>query len=176
MFGGNNLDRDKIASDGSLIFEKIPVFQNGECYIPLYQESAQYAVYDLNGSFVRYSNTKPEPTKKDNGYHVFIDETTQLRGVKDSNGKIVVPAKYFDIATDNNGNAAFSNGVFNVQLLEITPSRPEGAIVHYAYADLNGNDTFAPYIIERVNTSLKQYGAKPAVNTDDDTDDSSNNY
>ena len=172
IFRGDDLNRDMIASDGALIFDKIPAFRNGVCYIPTYNRAYKYDVFASSGKFLRNDNYPPETPKKDNGYRVFVDEYTKLRGVKDRNGNIVVPAKYFNISTDQNGNAAFSNGVFNVQLLEIAPSRPDGAVVYYGYADLYGHDSFAQYVIDRVNKSNSQYGARPAV--DEEKVDESN--
>jgi len=162
VFGDNNLDRNMIVADNALIIEKIPIFRDGECYIPVYNGRSQYAVYNTSGQVVKNTDIT-ETITKNNGYFVFEDESTHLRGVKDTDGNIILPAKYFNISTDANGNAALSSGVFNVQLLEIDPSNPDGGVLRYAFADLKGHDTFAQYIIDRVNNSYQHAASRQTV-------------
>ena len=65
-------------------------------------------------------------------------EYQQWYGIKDSKGRIVIPAKYNDIG-------CYSNGVFLVGLCENDEPNPS----HWGYVDLKGNDTFPKNVKKR---------------------------
>lgn len=166
VFEGSNLDRNKIAENGFLIFEKIPTFNNGECYIPLYG-SNEYAVYNTSGQLVRKESNLPHVEKKSSDYSIFIGDNNK-KGLKDSNGNVVIPAKYDEIKTDNLGNPSVSSGVVMVTLLERDVDYPddmEYATPHYAYADLHGHDTFSPNVLRKIENAENAILNKSSIAT-----------
>jgi len=163
VFGGNNMDRDKVLDkNGYLDFNRIPTFDNGECYIPVYG-SSQYEVYNTAGERVRTTSTPPQTTKKSNGYQLFkvIDQYEQEKfGVKDSNGNVVIEAKYDEIKTDADGQPSILCGVVPVLLLEPTQG---DAREWWGYANLQGHDTFTSSVLYRIKHAYESLGSTPAA-------------
>ena len=100
-----------------------------------------------------------------------------LWGVKDANGKIIVPAEYDKASIYFEPEKIdLTNGVIPVVLIEysgisymgewlgICPD--DGSVEHYGYVDLKGNDTFPKGLKERCKQSrlraIERYKVKEA--------------
>ena len=152
----------------------IEKFIDGKLYIP--KGESGYNVYDTKGNKVKeVSDSEMERiTKRATAGQaqtfthtlytgkMYGTETAELYlwGVKDANGKIIVPAEY-DHASIYlwPEKIDLTNGVIPVVLIEysgisymgewlgICPD--DGSVEHYGYVDLKGNDTFPKGLKER---------------------------
>lgn len=169
----------------------IEKFIDGKLYIP--KGESGYNVYDTKGNKVKeVSDSEMEQITKratagqaqtfthtlytDKMYGGMMGEIV-LWGVKDANGKIIVPAKY-DKASIYFApeKIDLTNGVIPVVLIEysgisymgewlgICPD--DGSVEHYGYVDLKGNDTFPKGLKERCAKSrlraIERYKVKEA--------------
>lgn len=170
----------------------IKKFIDGKLYIP--KGESRYNVYDTKGNKVKevsYNEMK-QITKRatagqaqtfthtlytDKMYGGMMGEIV-LWGVKDANGKIIVPAEYDKASIYFEPKEIdLSNGVIPVVLIEysgisymsewlgICPD--DGSVEHYGYVDLKGNDTFPKGLKERCRKSrlkaIELYKAKAAA-------------
>lgn len=150
----------------------MPYYTGGKLYVPTTFD--KFAVYDAKGNKVsdksigeKSKADKPmggmqyKLSYKENGDADGIQWTTF--GLKDRNGKDVVPAIYDDIKNQElNDSVAVSNGVVLVVLKEIGEDATadeiggfysENSKEHYGYADLNGHDTFTQELKTRCEQS-----------------------
>lgn len=156
----------------------IEKFIDGKLYIP--KGESGYNVYDTKGNKVKeVSDSEMEQIAKratagqaqtfthtlytDKMYGGMRGEIV-LWGVKDANGKIIVPAEYDKASIYfEPGKIDLTNGVIPVVLIEysgisymsewlgICPD--DGSVEHYGYVDLKGNDTFPKGLKERCKQS-----------------------
>lgn len=165
---------------GSVPFENsalVAKYIDGKLYVPR-DDSEYYRVYDTEGN--RLKDASREEKKKIEAAinavkgKAFIrtmcydsDEWFEgalcLLGVKDSDGKVLIPAEYdhVSIYIDPDDPIDLSNGVVPVALVEYKESEglfvsglrgfysPGGGKTYYGYADLKGNDTFPKGLKER---------------------------
>lgn len=155
-----------------IVPEVLPYYTGGKLYVPTTFD--KFAVYDAKGNKVsdksigeKSKADKPmggmqyKLSYKENGDANGIQWTTF--GLKDRNGKDVVPAIYDDIKNQElNDSVAVSNGVVLVVLKEIGEDATadeiggfysENSKEHYGYADLNGHDTFTQELKTRCEQS-----------------------
>lgn len=152
----------------------IEKFIDGKLYIP--KGESGYNVYDTKGNQVKeVSDSEMDQITKratagqaqtfthtlytDKMYGGMMGEIV-LWGVKDANGKIIVPAEYDKASIYFEPEKIdLTNGVIPVVLIEysgisymgewlgICPD--DGSVEHYGYVDLKGNDTFPKGLKER---------------------------
>lgn len=169
----------------------IEKFIDGKLYIP--KGESGYNVYDTKGNKVKeVSDSEMEQiTKRATAgqaqtftHTLYTDKMyggmgeIVLWGVKDANGKIIVPAEYDKASIYfEPGKIDLTNGVIPVVLIEysgisymgewlgICPD--DGSVEHYGYVDLKGNDTFPKGLKERCAKSrlkaIELYKAKAAA-------------
>ena len=159
----------------------IEKFIDGKLYIP--KGESGYKVYDTKGNKVKNvsdSEMKQIEKRATAGQaqtfthtlftgKVYGSETCELYlwGVKDANGKIIVPAEYDQASIYLEPKEIdLSNGVIPVVLIEysgisymgewlgICPD--DGSKEHYGYVDLKGNDTFPKGLKERCKKSRQR--------------------
>lgn len=169
----------------------IEKFIDGKLYIP--KGESGYNVYDTKGNKVKeVSDSEMEQITKratagqaqtfthtlytDKMYGGMMGEIV-LWGVKDANGKIIVPAEYDKASIYFEPEKIdLTNGVIPVVLIEysgisymgewlgICPD--DGSVEHYGYVDLKGNDTFPKGLKERCKQSrlraIERYKVKEA--------------
>lgn len=151
----------------------IEKFIDGKLYIP--KGESGYNVYDTKGNKVKeVSDSEMEQiTKRTTAgqaqtftHTLYTDKMyggmgeIVLWGVKDANGKIIVPAEYDKASIYfEPGKIDLTNGAIPVVLIEysgisymgewlgICPD--DGSVEHYGYVDLKGNDTFPKGLKER---------------------------
>ena len=170
----------------------IEKFIDGKLYIP--KGESGYNVYNTKGKKIQeVSDSEMEQITKrayagqaqtfthtlytDKMYGGMMGEIV-LWGVKDANGKIIVPAEYDKASIYFEPKEIdLSNGVIPVVLIEysgisymsewlgICPD--DGRVEHYGYVDLKGNDTFPKGLKERCAKSrlkaIELYKAKAAA-------------
>ena len=153
-------------------------FMDGKLYIP--KGESGYKVYNTKGKKIKeVSDSEMERiTKRATAGQaqtfthtlytdkVYGTETCELYlwGVKDANGKIIVPAEYDEASIYIEPKEIdLTNGVIPVVLVEygelsfadrfgiFIPG--EGSKEHYGYVDLKGNDTFSKGLKERCKKS-----------------------
>lgn len=167
-------------------------FLDGKLYIP--KGESGYKVYNTKGKKIKeVSDSEMERiTKRATAGQaqtfthtlytgkVYGTETCELYlwGVKDANGKIIVPAEYDEASIYIEPKEIdLTNGVIPVVLVEygklsfadrfgiFIPG--EGSKEHYGYVDLKGNDTFSKGLKERCKQSrlkaIELYKAKVAA-------------
>jgi len=170
---------------------EMPIFIDGKVYIPTSNSFTNYIIYDKQGNKIgkasretvikkvaqNYSNkhytsfTKTYNSGKDNEYY--------LTGLKDSNGKVVVPALYdgFSEIPFTDDIYAASNGVFLVTLEEHAGELctgpgdgiyTEDMKTHYGYVDLKGKDTFSNKLKQRCRRALEIACSKAAQQESED--------
>ena len=155
----------------------IEKFIDGKLYIP--KGTSGYNVYDTKGKKIKeVSDSEMERiTKRATAgqaqtftHTLYTDKMyggmgeIVLWGVKDANGKIIVPAKYDKASIYFEPEKIdLTNGVIPVVLIEysgisymgewlgICPD--DGSVEHYGYVDLKGNDTFPKGLKERCKKS-----------------------
>lgn len=162
----------------------IEKFIDGKLYIP--KGESGYKVYNTKGKKIKeVSDSEMERiTKRTTAGQgqTFIQPLKTgeiaLWGVKDANGKIIVPAEYDQASIYLEPKEIdLTNGVIPVVLIEysgisymgewlgICPD--EGSKEHYGYVDLNGQDTFPEGLKERCKKSrlraIELYKAKAAA-------------
>ena len=169
----------------------IEKFIDGKLYIP--KGESGYNVYDTKGNKVKeVSDSEMEQiTKRTTAgqaqtftHTLYTDKMygemgeIVLWGVKDANGKIIVPAEYDKASIYFEPEKIdLTNGVIPVVLIEysgisymgewlgICPD--DGSVEHYGYVDLKGNDTFPKGLKERCRKSrlraIELYKAKAAA-------------
>ena len=170
----------------------IEKFIDGKLYIP--KGESGYKVYNTKGKKIKeVSDSEMERITKhatadqgqtfthtlytDKMYGGMMGEIV-LWGVKDANGKIIVPAEYDKASIYFEPEKIdLTNGVIPVVLIEysgisymsewlgICPD--DGSVEHYGYVDLKGNDTFPKGLKERCAKSrlkaIELYKAKAAA-------------
>lgn len=168
----------------------IEKFIDGKLYIP--KGESGYNVYDTKGNKVKeVSDSEMEQiTKRATAgqaqtftHTLYTDKMyggmgeIVLWGVKDANGKIIVPAEYDKASIYFEPEKIdLTNGVIPVVLIEysgisymgewlgICPD--DGSVEHYGYVDLKGNDTFPKGLKERCAKSrlkaIERYKAEEA--------------
>ena len=166
-FNGNVIFKGKNYFNESTIFEShnMPYFIKGKIYVPT--SDSKQDVYDKQGNKLetisweeadsilsRYVNCSQECFFEDTNC-IGEGEKRLFRrkwGVKDSVGKVLISAKYDEIATTHRTNILrplISNGVVLVVLEEPEEGHYtdggvyDPSIRHYGYVDLKGNDTFS---------------------------------
>lgn len=166
-YNGNVIFKGKNYLNESTIFEshEMPYFIKGKIYVPTLDSKQD--VYDKQGNKLktisceeadailsRYVNCSQECFFEDTNC-IGEGEKRLFRrkwGVKDSVGKVLISAKYDEIATTLRTNILrplISNGVILVVLEEpeeehyTDGSVYDPSIRHYGYVDLKGNDTFS---------------------------------
>ena len=169
----------------------IEKFIDGKLYIP--KGESGYNVYDTKGNKVKeVSDSEMEQiTKRTTAgqaqtftHTLYTDKMygemgeIVLWGVKDANGKIIVPAEYDKASIYFEPEKIdLTNGVIPVVLIEysgisymgewlgICPD--DGSVEHYGYVDLKGHDTFPKGLKERCAKSrlkaIELYKAKAAA-------------
>lgn len=169
----------------------IEKFIDGKLYIP--KGESGYNVYDTKGNKVKeVSDSEMEQiTKRATAgqaqtftHTLYTDKMyggmgeIVLWGVKDANGKIIVPAEYDKASIYFEPEKIdLTDGVIPVVLIEysgisymgewlgICPD--DGSVEHYGYVDLKGNDTFPKGLKERCAKSrlkaIELYKAKAAA-------------
>ncbi len=170
----------------------IKKFIDGKLYIP--KGESRYNVYDTKGNKVKevsYNEMKQIAKRATAGQAQTFTHTLYtdkmyggmmgeivLWGVKDANGKIIVPAEYDKASIYFEPEKIdLTNGVIPVVLIEysgisymsewlgICPD--DGSVEHYGYVDLKGNDTFPKGLKERCAKSrlkaIELYKAKAAA-------------
>ena len=173
---------------GSVISsELLPVYHQGNICVPL--EPDNFAVFDKLGNKVREidQNTKDVLDKQNEKkpYTIFLKENGENEdsqyftvGLKDSNGKEIIPAIYDEIGNAGLGEKVDApNGVVLVVLDEIGENAIKGygdeldspdSKRHYGYADLKGHDTFTD--------NVKLLCKKSKMNSTDTGDNEEQNY
>lgn len=161
IFKRNGFDTDSEYPES----HDMPYFIKGKIYVPTLDSKQD--VYDKQGNKLetisweeadsilsRYVNCSQECFFEDTNC-IGEGEKRLFRrkwGVKDSVGKVLISAKYDEIATTHRTNILrplISNGVILVVLEEpeeghyTDGSKYDPSIRHYGYADLKGNDTFS---------------------------------
>lgn len=165
VFNGK-CDFEQYGEDGYLYMQLH--FIQGLLCVPLAYD--KFAVYDKQGNMTKEINqeAKDELDKQDGlkPYNVFAEDNGQDEdyqnyslGLKDSNGKEIIPAIYDGINNVGLGEKTDApNGVVLVVLDETGDDVVEGyggefdspsTKRHYGYADLKGNDTFSNDIKEK---------------------------
>lgn len=166
-YNGNVIFKGKNYLNESTIFEShdMPYFIKGKIYVPTLDSKQD--VYDKQGNKLetisweeadsilsRYVNCSQECFFEDTNC-IGEGEKRLFRrkwGVKDSVGKVLISAKYDEIATTHRTNILrplISNGVILVVLEEPEEGHYtdgtvyDPSIRHYGYVDLKGNDTFS---------------------------------
>lgn len=169
----------------------IEKFIDGKLYIP--KGESGYNVYNTKGNKIKdVSDSEMEQiTKRATAgqaqtftHTLYTDKMyggmgeIVLWGVKDANGKIIVPAEYDKASIYFEPEKIdLTNGVIPVVLIEysgisymgewlgICPD--DGSVEHYGYVDLKGNDTFPKGLKERCAKSrlkaIELYKAKAAA-------------
>ena len=170
----------------------IEKFIDGKLYIP--KGESGYKVYNTKGKKIKdVSDSEMEQITKratagqaETFTHTLYTgkmydiETAELYlwGVKDANGKIIIPAEYDKASIYFEPEKIdLTNGVIPVVLIEysgisymgewlgICPD--DGSVEHYGYVDLKGNDTFPKGLKERCKKSrlkaIELYKAKAAA-------------
>ncbi|MDD6929050.1 MAG: WG repeat-containing protein [Bacteroidales bacterium] len=169
----------------------IEKFIDGKLYIP--KGESGYNVYNTKGNKIKtVSDSEMEQiTKRATAgqaqtftHTLYTDKMyggmgeIVLWGVKDANGKIIVPAEYDKASIYFEPERIdLTNGVIPVVLIEysgisymgewlgICPD--DGSVEHYGYVDLKGNDTFPKGLKERCAKSrlkaIELYKAKAAA-------------
>lgn len=162
---------------------------DGKLYVPGLDEEAEPRVFDTEGNRLKYvSGEEPESEKTANAGRgmtftraIFSDSegaygaSLCLWGLKDSHGKVLIPAEYDhvgiyiypnDMYSDN--PIDLSNGVVPVALEEFEESKglffwprfgffySGGGKTYYGYADLRGNDTFPKELKERCKKARRR--------------------
>lgn len=140
-----------------------PRFHKGEVTINTgYSEEKSaniFAVYDRSGKVLSYKEEYTEEPAEGE-YKLFYVENDGIThyGLKDKNGKIVIPARYHSINGYSDLTSA-PNGVVLVTLQSDNPddyySSAHCAKYYYGYADLYGNDTFPDGLKERCDKAYK---------------------
>lgn len=170
-----------INKDGNVVFKgkcyfdamqyessDMPYYIGGKLYVPFFDEnsaSMRFAIFDKNGKkLTDVTDEEGFAYYKRNGkgdYVTFSEEVVrqndwldQQSGIKDTNGNVIIGAKYDKVITripfdyswaEGDYRHQIHNGVVLVALLEQNEDSElsyEGVVTHYAYADLKGNDTF----------------------------------
>ena len=167
----------------------IEKFIDGKLYIP--KGRSGYNVYDIKGKKIKEvsDNEMKQITKRATAgqgqtfTHTLYRGKGEMRelylwGVKDANGKIIVPAEYDEASIYYEPKEIdLTNGVIPVVLIEydelIYVDRlgsfipGDGSKEHYGYVDLKGNDTFPKGLKERCRKSrlraIELYKAKAAA-------------
>lgn len=175
-----NAEFSVIDKKGNVVFKKngfnwdseyseshdMPYFIEGKIYLPTFDY--KHDVYDKKGnkletiSWEEKDSIQKISVKSSNA--VFVEETNGVGevedyvcrkkyGVKDSVGKVLISAKYDEMAydrdKDNTDRPFSSNGVILVVLEEPEEGHYtdgtvyDPSIRHYGYVDLKGNDTFS---------------------------------
>ena len=151
---------------------ELPYYINGKLYVPLYDENGNigFSIYDKNGNEVGKAEEKDgfEFYKQNEAgdYITFFkegDSGTQLWGLKDANGNVIIEPQYDAILTlfhrwygDNNIKTKISNGVALVVMNEVNwDSMGSGGVNHYGYVDLKGNETLSEATKAACKTSRK---------------------
>ena len=170
--------------------EDMPFFIDGKLYIGIMSDNDEYDIYTEDGKKTRkVLHKKKKNVVMNTGgpkYMVFktnnkVEGTDGYKtcGLKDSSGKVVLPAIYDKINGVREGETCVSNGVVLVQLYRAglyddiedmdSYSNPHHAEVYYGYADLKGNDTFSNRLKRECKESkidfLQNYANQP-VTTD----------
>lgn len=148
--------------------ELLPVYHQGNICVPL--EPDNFAVFDKQGNKVReIDQDAKDVLDKQNEkkpYTAFLKENGENEdnqyftvGLKDPNGKEIIPAIYDGIGNVGAGEIIDApNGVVLVVLDEIGEDVIKGygdeldspdSKRHYGYADLKGHNTFSDDIIEK---------------------------
>ena len=163
VFKKNGFDREESLYSES---HNMPYFIEGKIYLPTF--GFKHDVYDKQGnkletiSWEEKDSIQKISVKSSNA--VFVEETNgvgegedyvcrEKYGVKDSVGKVLISAKYDEMAydrdKDNTDRPFSSNGVILVVLEELEEGHYtdggvyDPSIRHYGYVDLKGNDTFS---------------------------------
>lgn len=167
----------------------IKKFIDGKLYIP--KGESRYNVYDTKGNKVKevsYNEMKQITKRANAGQGQTFTHTLYrgkgemcklyLWGVKDANGKIIVPAEYDKVSIYFEPKEIdLSNGVIPVVLIEYDELiyldrfgvfvSGNGSKEYYGYVDLKGNDTFPKGLKERCKKSrlkaIELYKAKAAA-------------
>lgn len=166
-YNGNVIFKGKNYLNESTIFEShdMPYFIEGKIYVPTLDSKQD--VYDKQGNKLKTISCEEADTILSRyvncSQECFFEDTNCIGegekrlfrrkwGVKDSVGKVLISAKYDEIATTHRTNILrplISNGVILVVLEEpeeghyTDGSKYDPSIRHYGYADLKGNDTFS---------------------------------
>lgn len=132
----------------------------GKLYIPIL--SGKFAVYDKQGNKMeeideqsKYELDAQNRNKELYTKFVECEEGSEvvLTGLKDADEKVVVPAKYDFINTEENDEIIVSNGVVLVGMYEFKEDGEQ--VIHYGYADLKGNTTLTDDIMSKCKQSIK---------------------
>lgn len=147
--GGETTSINEMLDDNIML--RLPQFKNDVCRI-LYMESHYSETYkilqiDRKGRIVKeeekettYKELLSLLSVKGTDFTQFMKDG--LVGLKDKNGKVVVPAKYASVST------SMSNGVFLAVINEegdgraLCPRKTREDKTFYGYVDLKGNETF----------------------------------
>ena len=171
-----------------MVYEMQQNYVQGKLYMPV--ESNKYAVYDKQGKKLgEESEEQKEDFIKQNSkvlYKIYSDEREEniSLGLKDVDGKIIVPATYDRIGDKVGGNVDFSNGVLVVMIEEIGEDVMEGQAgeiyspdtkYHYGYVDLKGKDTFSDELKQKCKKSREQAMQKIKQQEEEMFTDSDNN-
>lgn len=148
---------DDCAGEGTFS-EDMPYYVNGELKVEMMDWDEQgnttnkVHVYDSCGNKTTIYLEETENLYKkaaSSPYTIFeVEGESEYKpwyGVKDSKGKIVIPAQYGYLSGD------YSNGVFLAGFIE--GDAPEPTI--WGYVDLKGNDTFSDEIKQRYGRKTK---------------------
>ncbi|MEE3385800.1 MAG: WG repeat-containing protein [Prevotella sp.] len=171
-----------------MVYEMQQNYVQGKLYMPV--ESNKYAVYDKQGKKLgEESEEQKEDFIKQNSkvlYKIYSDEREEniSLGLKDVDGKVIVPATYDRIGDKVGGNVDFSNGVLVVMIEEIGEDVMEGQAgeiyspdtkYHYGYVDLKGKDTFSDELKQKCKKSREQAMQKIKQQEEEMFTDSDNN-
>ena len=158
-----------------------PQYINGKVYIPT--ADGKFTAYDHQGNKVGSVHANKmsviEQSSPEKTHTIFVDNNGL--GLKDANGKVVIPAEYDYISGCHNAfgpkTAVPVNGVVLVGLTEYSGeaySGYAGAIetdnmkTHYGYADLKGHDTFSSALKKRCKDSYQR--AVKSVEAEEESD------
>ena len=125
-------------------------FKNGVCEISYSKENVsetQTAYIDKQLNEVEKPSEDVSSTTISNDYEIFSESSkdiygddTELRGLKDKTGKVIIPAKYNNLQLSDNGVVLATMFIEHAES-HLHPYKPYGLQID-GYIDFSGNSTF----------------------------------
>lgn len=159
---GNRVFGGIIIDDSGLGYMEYPSFDGGT--VSIYEEfDSGSTTYNLQGEKVDRPDYVREDKRKYESFSEWNEDTEGFSGLKDSSGKVIIPAKYHEILFRGARTDAPYGVVLAAYYSEYADdySGGEGGAAYstkmnYGYVDLEGNDTFAGDIPRRCNDARRR--------------------